>query len=90
VTDTPERLKAYAEKFHAQSGWWFITGNKENVDLALRKLGLYAAEKTDHSSVMIIGNEATGLWKKAFALAPAGNLIKIIDEVAADKGTGSQ
>ena len=62
----------------------------ENVELALRKLGLYVAEKNDHTSIMIIGNEATGLWKKAFALAPAASLIQIIEQVAADKGSGSQ
>jgi protein SCO1/2 len=90
LTDTPERLKAYAEKFHAQRGWSFITGKKENVDWALYKLGNYVENKNDHSSVMIIGNEATGLWKKAFALAPAASLIQIIEQVAADKGAGSQ
>jgi protein SCO1 len=90
VTDTPERLKAYADKFHAQPGWSFITGKKENVDWALHKLGQYVENKNDHSSIMIIGNEATGLWKKAFALAPAANLIQIIEQVAADKGSGSQ
>ena len=35
VTDTPQRLKAYAAKFHAKPGWSFITGSKENVDWAL-------------------------------------------------------
>ncbi len=35
--------------------------------------------------MMIIGNEATGLWKKAFALAQAEELIKIVEGVADDK-----
>src|ERR1051325_786693 len=88
-TDKPERLKAHAAKFHAKPGWSSITGNKENVDWALHKLGQYVADKNDHSSIMIIGNEATGLWKKAFALAQAGELLKIIDDVANDKGDAS-
>lgn len=87
VTDTPERLKAYAEKFHAKPGWSFITGKKENVDWALYKLGQYVENKNDHTSIMIIGNEATGLWKKAYALSPATELIKIIEGVATDKGS---
>jgi protein SCO1/2 len=90
VTDTPERLKAYAEKFHAKPGWSFITGKKENVDLALYKLGQYVEEKNSHTSIMIIGNETTGLWKKAYALSQATELIKIIEGVAADKGSGSR
>ena len=28
VTDTPERLKEYAQKFHARPGWSFLTGRR--------------------------------------------------------------
>lgn len=90
VTDTPARLKAYAAKFHAKPGWYFITGTTENVNFALKKLGQYVADKNDHSSIMIVGNEATGLWKKALALAQAEELIKIVEEVADDKGGSSK
>src|SRR5258708_14847101 len=31
--DTPEELKAYAEKYHAGPGWLFLTGKKEDVEL---------------------------------------------------------
>jgi protein SCO1/2 len=90
VTDTPARLKEYAEKFHAKPGWYFLTGTPENVNFALNKIGQYVADKNDHTSIMIIGNEATGLWKKAFALASAEELIKIVDGVAKDKVEGSK
>ena len=84
VNDTPERLKEYAAKFHAEPGWYFVTGKPENVNLALQKLGQYVPDKNDHSTIMIIGNEATGLWKKAFALSPASALVTIIEGVAND------
>jgi protein SCO1 len=86
VTDTPERLKDYAQKFHAREGWIFLTGKKENVDWALYKLGQYVEEKNDHQTIWIIGNEATGLWKKAFGLAKSDELVKLIEEVMNDKG----
>ncbi len=35
---------------------------------------------------MIIGNEKTGLWKKAFGLADSAALIGIVDSVLNDKG----
>jgi protein SCO1 len=89
VTDTPPRLKEYAAKFHAKPGWFFVTGKKENVDWALYKLGQYVEDKNNHSSIMIIGNESTGLWKKAYALARPEELIKIVEEVANDKGKGA-
>ena len=31
--DTPEVLKAYAEKYHAGPGWTFLTGKKEDIEL---------------------------------------------------------
>jgi hypothetical protein len=39
---------------------------------------------------MIIGNETTGLWKKAYALASPQELIKIIEGVVNDKGEASK
>jgi protein SCO1/2 len=85
VTDTPPRLKEYAQKFHAKPGWIFLTGKKENVDWALYKLGQYVENKDDHKNIFIIGNEATGLWKKAFGLAKPDELIKLVVEAANDK-----
>jgi protein SCO1/2 len=83
--DTPARLKDYAQKFHAKPGWMFLTGKKENLDWALYKLGQYVEDKNDHTTGIIIGNEATGLWKKALGIAPAADLIKVVASVADDK-----
>lgn len=85
LTDTPERLKAYATKFHARPGWYFLTGKKENVEFMLRKLGQYVEKKEDHLIVVIIGNEKTGLWKKAFGLAKTDELGGVIRSVLDDK-----
>jgi protein SCO1 len=84
-TDTPTKLKEYAQRFHARKGWSFLTGTKENIDSALYKLGQYVEEKGQHKTIIIIGNEATGLWKKAFGLAAADDLIKLVEEVMNDK-----
>jgi protein SCO1/2 len=85
-TDTPTRLKEYSKKFHAREGWLFLTGKKENVDWALYKVGQYVEDKQDHTTVFIVGNEATGLWKKALGMAKPAELIRIVESVANDKG----
>ena len=87
LTDTPARLKQYAQKFHARKGWTFLTGKKENVDWALYKLGQYVESKDDHKTVWIIGNEATGLWKKAFGLAKVEELTAVVESVMNDKAS---
>jgi protein SCO1/2 len=83
--DTPAQLKEYAKKFKARPGWHFVTGKKENVELALAKLGQAVKVREDHTNIFIIGNELTGLWKKAMGLAKAEDLIKIVASVVDDK-----
>jgi protein SCO1/2 len=84
TVDTPASLKEYAKKLHARPGWYFLTGDKQNVDFALKKLGQFVSDKQDHLSVIIIGNERTGLWKKAFGLAQSGELVKVVESVLND------
>ena len=86
TVDTPAKLKDYAQKFHAGPGWMFLTGKKENIDWALYKLGQYVEAKDDHTTVFIVGNEATGLWKKAFGMASPLELVKVVESVVNDKG----
>jgi protein SCO1/2 len=88
-TDTPARMKEYAKKFHAGPGWLFLTGKKENLDWALYKLGQYVENKDDHQTVLIIGNEPTGLWKKAFGMANVTELVQVVESVVNDKGNGN-
>ena len=85
-TDTPARMKEYAQKFHAGPGWIFLTGKKENLDWALYKLGQYVEQKDDHKTIFIIGNESTGLWKKAFGIANVAELVQVVESVVNDKG----
>lgn len=85
VTDTPERLKQYAKTYHAKPGWHFLSGKKETVDWALYKIGQYTENKLDHVNIIIIGNERTGLWKKAFGLAAGPELVNLFKSVLNDK-----
>jgi protein SCO1/2 len=84
--DTPAELKAFSKKFHARPGWYFLTGNKADVDFVLKKLGQFVADKNEHLNIVLIGNDRTGLWKKAFGLAKSDELIKVVDSVLDDKG----
>lgn len=86
--DTPARLKEYAERFHARPGWSFITGSRENMETALRKLGQWVEEPDNHQVIYILGNEHTGLWKKAFGLSKPEDLYPIVDSVIDDPGEG--
>jgi len=85
LTDTPERLKTYADKFKVKPGWYFLTGKKENVDWVLYKLGGYVENKDTHSGVLIIGNEATGEWMKVHAMANPTEITSAVTKLLAQK-----
>jgi len=66
--DTPEVLKAYAEKFHAGPGWLFLTGKGEDIQLISNRLGLSsltdATNPDGHQAALLFGKEATGQWMR--------------------------
>jgi len=90
TVDTPASLNEYAKKLNARRGWYFLTGEKQNVEFALTKLGQYVGDKNDHLNIIIIGNERTGLWKKAFGLAQSDALVKVVESVLNDQGVGNK
>lgn len=73
--DTPEVLKAYAEKFGAGGpGWLFLTGKPDDIKLITRKLGLIRARdaptsrESHHAAYLMLGIEANGLWTRKHAV----------------------
>ena len=86
VVDTPAKLKVYADNFKVGLGWQLLTSDQASVEFALQKIGQYVEEKNAHTSIVIIGNEATGLWKKAFVHAGPEELAKIVESVLNDSG----
>lgn len=88
--DTPTLLKAYAKKLNAKPGWYFLTGDKESIEFILKKLGQFVDDKNDHLNIFLIGNDRTGLWKKAFGLAKSEELMKVVESVVNDPGTAAK
>jgi len=82
TTDVPERLKSFAGKFGVGPGWTFVTGSKPEIDLLLRALNAYVGDKNDHSPMMLVGNDKAGYWTRAYGLAPAADIVKIVNEAA--------
>lgn len=70
--DTPEVLKAYAEKYHVGPGWTFLTGKEADIKLISKKLGLdklpNGNDPDGHTPSLLIGNDATGIWMRNSAL----------------------
>lgn len=78
--DTPDVLKRYAQTHGAGPGWYFLTGKRETIEMLRRKLGAYEpdpvldADITQHSGIVILGNEPKGRWK---AISSLSNPVRI-------------
>ena len=84
--DTPAKLKEYADRIGAAPGWYFLTGPKDDVELALRKFGQKVDVRENHSNLFLIGNDSTGLWKKAMGLSKPESLMEVVASVLDDPG----
>ncbi len=85
AVDTPDALKKYATNFKVKPGWYFLTGNKADVDLVLHKVGGFVEDKNDHSSVLVVGNVETGEWLKVFAMARPAEIADSVMKIADSK-----
>lgn len=78
TVDTPERLRAFAEKFKAGPGWTFVTGSKGEIDALLQSLGVAVANKNDHTPMVLIGNDTADYWTRAYGLSAPSKLVDIL------------
>ncbi|HEX3249227.1 MAG TPA: hypothetical protein VHS05_07350, partial [Pyrinomonadaceae bacterium] len=76
-------LKAWGAKFKAGPGWSFITGEKQEMDKLLTALGAAVAKREDHTPAVIIGNDAKGVWTRAYGLATPSRIVGLITQVMA-------
>lgn len=74
-TDTPARLKQYADTFGAGPGWQFLTGRLEDIQAIRHKLGDRSKVLSEHRNEVLLGNGRTGEWAK-------NNVLGDLDSVA--------
>ncbi len=86
--DTPERMKAWGEKFHIGPGWVLAGGNKADVDTLLKSLGLFVDIPQRHQSALMVGSEATG-WIRVSSWTSPEKLIKLVDTISASGRSAS-
>ncbi len=81
AVDTPHRLAAWAEKFDRAPGWTLVTGSKPDVDELLKALKVFTPDKTDHSPILLLGDDATGRWTRAHGLASPTKIAEMITDL---------
>src|SRR5262249_33652092 len=82
--DPPERLKQYAEAFHAGPGWLFLTGLPEDIQSIRFKFGDRRPELVDHRNDVVLGNGGTGEWQRENALGDIEHFVRAIEDMDAN------
>lgn len=80
--DTPARLERWGADFGVAPGWTLVTGaegvmKKLVWDFTGEPLGPQL-----HTPFLLIGNDRTGVWVEAEGLAPAEEIVGLIDAVS--------
>jgi protein SCO1/2 len=86
--DTPERLKKYAELFHAKPGWTFVTGTRSNLQQLWNAFNIYLSSADDHPPTVAVGNDLTHVWNYASGLTSASKMVAVIDRTMQSKESG--
>lgn len=81
VTDTPQKLKKYAEKFHVKPGWLFLTGPRQDVAEVLRAMDLYSAVPSEHTPIAAVGYEPGAVWMKMINITAPSDIVGRLDYV---------
>ncbi len=78
MTDTAEKLKAFADGFKIGPGWLFLTGDPDNVKLVRDRLGERSRDKGEHQATVFMSNNRTGEWLKDSAMSEPDHLVEAI------------
>lgn len=79
--DTLPRLREFALRYHAGADWFFITADKAEIDMLLKSLGAFSSKRDDHSTMVLIGNDANDRWVRSYGMTPVATLVQMLDEV---------
>lgn len=74
ATDTPEKLREYADRFDRRAGWTFLTGPPDRVARVLRGLGGQAFVREGHRPLTLIGSTTERRWQRVHGIATPGRL----------------
>jgi len=84
-TDVPRRLKEYARQWSARAGWYFLTGEKHDVDRVLEGIGAYTADFTSHPTMILVGDGGTGEWTRFYGFATPDQVMDKLSELSAKR-----
>lgn len=74
--DTPEVLRKYSDRYQAQAGWDFLTGDKGDIDQTMHAFDVFVADKMLHRPITLIRASGGGAWTRINGLPSAKQLMR--------------
>jgi protein SCO1/2 len=85
--DTADVLDRYATTVEAGPSWQFLTGTVDDIDVLRRRLGFVNpdasldADKSQHSGLLLFGNEPADRWAACPAPFGTARLVKLLSRI---------
>ncbi len=74
--DTPERLRAYARRFHAGPGWQHYTGTVEASLAAQRAFNAWRGDKMSHTPIIFLRVAPGQPWQRIDGFVTPSELLR--------------
>jgi len=74
--DTPAKLREYAQRFQASTGWTFLTGDREDIVAVLKAFDAYRRDKMNHIPLTFMHAAPQPGWVRMEGFASAGDLVR--------------
>ena len=71
-----EKLKTYAELFHAGPGWTFLTGDSDDLSQVYRAFDSFAGSKMNHQPLTLLKSPRSSSWTRIDGLANGTDLAQ--------------
>lgn len=88
--DTPARMDDYARKVGAGERWWWLTGERSEVERGLRAFGVPPGAPEEHAPMVLVGHPASGRWLRWVGMPDpqqiAAAVRQLRDRAAAGEG----
>ncbi|MCA1778679.1 MAG: SCO family protein [Xanthomonadaceae bacterium] len=80
--DTPQRLKAWADRFgHNPERWTLLTGPAPRINDLQHRLGVGVGEKTTHPALVLVNDGRGGDWIPLDALSATDTIVAALDRL---------
>jgi protein SCO1/2 len=73
--DSPMRLHDYAERYHANGNWYFLTGERQQIISLQRAFDAYYGTKMNHQPVNFLRRSPHDAWVRLQGFTSAASLV---------------